>query len=56
VGGLVLTRRQQVLTAGRGGSCTSSFITAGTLLIVGVLLTLAIRPPATKRRREVDRE
>ena len=45
VGGLVLPRLQQMLTARSGGSYTSSFITAGALLIVGALLTLAIRPP-----------
>ncbi len=48
VGGLVLPRVQQTLTAQSGGSYTSSFITAGATLIVGALLTLAIKPPAPK--------
>lgn len=45
VGGLVLPRVQQVLTANSpdGKDYTTSFITAGVLLIVGGLLTLAIR-------------
>jgi MFS family permease len=47
VGGLVLSRLQQMLTAKAGGSFTSSFTTAGCLLIVGVLLTFTL---ATKRR------
>ena len=48
VGGLVLPRVQQTLTASSGGSYTSSFITAGVMLIAGGLLTLAIKPPAPK--------
>jgi MFS transporter, OFA family, oxalate/formate antiporter len=48
VGGLVLPRLQQTLTARSGGSYQSSFITAGALLIMGALLTLAIKPPAPK--------
>ena len=48
VGGLVLPRLQQTLTAKSGGSYTSSFITAGALLIVGAALTLAIKPPPPK--------
>ncbi len=48
VGGLVLPRLQQMLTARSGGSYTSSFITAGVLLVVGAALTFLIRPPATK--------
>lgn len=48
VGGLVLPRVQQTLTAQSGGSYTSSFITAGVMLIVGGLLTLAIKPSAPK--------
>lgn len=48
VGGLVLPRLQQMLTAKAGGSYTTSFITAGALLVVGALLTLAIKPPAPK--------
>jgi MFS transporter, OFA family, oxalate/formate antiporter len=45
VGGLVLPRLQQTLTASSGGSYTSSFITAGILLLVGAALTFLIRPP-----------
>ena len=48
VGGFVLPRVQQMLTAKSGGSYTSSFITAGSLLIAGALLTLAIKPPTPK--------
>ena len=48
VGGLVLPRVQQTLTAQSGGSYTSSFITAGVMLIVGALLTFGIKPPAPK--------
>jgi nitrate/nitrite transporter NarK len=48
VGGLVLPRLQQMLTAKSGGSYQSSFITAGVLLLVGVALTFLIRPPAPK--------
>lgn len=48
VGGLVLPRLQQTLTARSGGSYQSSFITAGALLVLGALLTLAIRPPSPK--------
>ncbi len=48
VGGLVLPRVQQTLTAQSGGSYTSSFITAGVMLVVGALLTLGIKPPAPK--------
>ena len=44
VGGLVLPRLQQMLTVKSGGSYTSSFITAGILLIVGAALTLLIKP------------
>jgi OFA family oxalate/formate antiporter-like MFS transporter len=44
VGGLVLSRLQQMLTAKSGGSYTSSFITAGVLLIAGAALTLLIKP------------
>jgi nitrate/nitrite transporter NarK len=42
VGGLVLSRLQQTLTAQAAGSFTSSFLTAGSLLLVGVLLTFAL--------------
>jgi MFS family permease len=45
VGGLVLPRVQQTLTAKSGGSYTQSFVTAGVLLIAGALLTLAVKPP-----------
>jgi nitrate/nitrite transporter NarK len=51
VGGLVLPRLQQTLTAKSGGSYTSSFVTAGILLIVGAALTFLIktqRPAATQ--------
>ena len=37
-----------MLTAQSGGSYESSFQTAGASLIVGGLLTLAIKPPAPK--------
>jgi MFS family permease len=46
VGGLVLPPLQQKLTASSGGSYTSSFITAGVLLIVGTALTFLIKPQA----------
>jgi len=42
VGGLVLSRLQQTLTAQAGGSFTLSFITAGSLLVFGVLLTFLL--------------
>ena len=45
VGGLVLSRLQQTLTNSSGGSYRSAFITAGTLLLVGAALTLAIQKP-----------
>ena len=48
VGGLVLPRVQQMLTAQSGGSYTSSFLTAGATLIIGALLTFGIKPPAPK--------
>lgn len=48
VGGLVLPRLQQTLTAQSGGSYTSSFMTACVLLLVGTALTFLIRPPAPK--------
>jgi nitrate/nitrite transporter NarK len=52
VGGLVLSRLQQTLTARAAGSFTSSFETAGCLLILGVLLTFPLgklkRPQETK--------
>lgn len=43
VGGLVLPRLQQTLTAQSGGSYQSSFITAGVLLLVGAGLTLLLK-------------
>ena len=49
VGGLVLPRVQQTLTTKSGGSYTSSFVTAGILLILGAVLTFLIEP---LRRRE----
>jgi len=48
MGGLVLPRLQQMLTARSGGSYTSSFITAGVLLVLGAALTFLIKPPAPK--------
>jgi predicted MFS family arabinose efflux permease len=45
VGGFVLSRLQQTLTASSGGSYTSSFLTASALLVTGALLTMAIKPP-----------
>jgi MFS transporter, OFA family, oxalate/formate antiporter len=48
VGGLVLPRLQQTLTARSGGSYQSSFITAGVLLLVGAALTFLIKPPQPK--------
>jgi nitrate/nitrite transporter NarK len=44
VGGLVLPRLQQMLTANSGGSYASSFVTAGALLVLGGLLTLLLKP------------
>ncbi len=43
MGGLILPRVQQTLTASSGGSYASSFITAGALLIVGTALTFLIK-------------
>jgi MFS family permease len=45
VGGLVLPRLQQTLTAASGGSYTWSFITAGGLLLLGTALTFLIKAP-----------
>ena len=42
VGGFVLPRIQQMLTARSGGSYTSSFVSAGVLLVVGAALTLLL--------------
>lgn len=47
VGGLVLPRLQQMLTA-KSGSYQSSFITAAVLLLAGAMLTLFIRPQPKK--------
>lgn len=55
VGGLVLSRLQQVLTARSGGSFSVSFYVAGGLLILGALLTLAIKPRPTPVSGMVDR-
>jgi MFS family permease len=46
VGGFVLSRLQQTLATRSGGSFSVSFCVAGGLLILGALLTLAIKPPA----------
>ncbi|MCW5555363.1 MAG: OFA family MFS transporter [Verrucomicrobiae bacterium] len=43
MGGLVLPRLQQTLTAQSGGSYQSSFITAGVLLLLGAALTLLLK-------------
>ena len=43
VGGLVLPRLQQTLTAGSSGSYQSSFLTAGALLFLGSAMTFLIR-------------
>jgi OFA family oxalate/formate antiporter-like MFS transporter len=48
VGGFVLPWLQQRLTV-NSGSYTSSFITAGVLLVVGAALTLALKPPQPQR-------
>jgi OFA family oxalate/formate antiporter-like MFS transporter len=48
VGGFVLSRLQQMLTAQSHGSYQSSFITAGVLLLAGAGLTFLIKPPQSK--------
>jgi len=48
VGGLVLSRLQQMLTAQSQGSYQSSFLTAGVLLLAGAGLTFLIKPPQSK--------
>ncbi|NLH41461.1 MAG: OFA family MFS transporter [Planctomycetes bacterium] len=48
VGGFVLSRVQQMLTARSGGSYTSSFITAGVLLLIGAMMTFLLKPPQPK--------
>jgi MFS family permease len=45
VGGFVLSRVQQMLTAQHGGSFQISFIAAGILLLVGAALTFFIKSP-----------
>jgi nitrate/nitrite transporter NarK len=48
VGGFALSRLQQMLTARSAGSYTTSFATAGVLLLVGAALTFLLKPrPAT---------
>lgn len=47
VGGFVLSRWQQMLTSRSGGSYTSSFLTAGVLLLAGAGLTLLLKPKQT---------
>lgn len=54
VGGLVLPRVQQMLTAASGGSYTSSFLTAGALLILGAALTFLIRTATPVAPRAVS--
>jgi nitrate/nitrite transporter NarK len=46
VGGLVLSRVQQMLTAASGGSYTTSLLTAGGLLVLGAVMTFWIRSGA----------
>ena len=48
VGGLILPRVQQMLTKSAGGSFTTSFQTAGALLLLGAVLTFLIRPKAAQ--------
>ncbi|MFH0812444.1 MAG: OFA family MFS transporter [Pseudomonadota bacterium] len=43
VGGFILSRFSQMLQASSQGSFTSSFVTAGVLLIIGGLLTLVLK-------------
>lgn len=50
VGGLVLPRLQQTLTASSGGGYTSSFVTAGILLCIGAGLTFLIQPLQARAR------
>src|SRR5262249_42475402 len=52
VGGLILSRLQQTLTARAGGDFTSSFVTAGVVLLVGVVLTFAL--PLASRRNATE--
>jgi hypothetical protein len=46
VGGFALSRLQQMLASKNAGSFTVSFYVAGSLLILGALLTFAIKSPA----------
>jgi MFS family permease len=48
VGGLILSRLQQTLTARAGGDFTSSFVTAGVLLLLGVGLTFTLPGASSK--------
>jgi len=43
LGGFVLSRVQQMLTASSGGSYSVAFATAGCLLLLGAVLTLALK-------------
>jgi nitrate/nitrite transporter NarK len=52
VGGFALSRLQQMLTSQSGGSYRSSFITAGTLLLVGAAMTLMVRNSAVQIRND----
>ncbi len=45
VGGLVLSRLEQTLTAHSGGRYTAAFVTAGLLLLLGAALTRLLHPP-----------
>ncbi|MCU0771267.1 MAG: OFA family MFS transporter [Verrucomicrobia bacterium] len=47
VGGLVLPRLQQTLTVRSGGNYTSSFLTAGLLLLAGAALTFRLQAKRT---------
>src|SRR5439155_12203552 len=47
VGGLVLSRWQQVLTTHSGGNFASAFTAASALLMLGALLAFFIKPPKT---------
>ena len=49
VGGFVLSRLQQTLTARSGWSFTSSYVTAGVLLLAGAALTFALKPASGRK-------
>ena len=49
MGGMVLPRLQQTLTANSGGSYASSFQTAGALLVAGGVLSFWVRNPLQKQ-------